>query len=413
MLTDAKARTAKPKDKPYKIPAGRGLYLEIRPTGAKLWRYRYRLPDAAGVLRENLYALGAYGHGGAERGEYSIVEAEAERARVRELVKQGKHPAMERKRERQTNITEAANTFRAVALEWIETKRRARTAGYIKQIESAFRDFVYPAIGDRPIASISPADLAGIVDAKAKAHPTAAILIQQWMGSVFRFAVRRHKITIDPSYAIRGLVERRPIKRKQPLREADLPAFRGALAKCRSARPVVIALSLLLYTFVRPAELRNAKWSEFDLESATWRIPAERMKMREPHTVPLSTQAVALLRELHRFNGENVFLFPNERDGKRPMANTTFNRALVAMGYSGRLTAHGFRTTASTWLNEAGFRPDVIERQLAHKERNAVRAAYNRAEHLPERRQMMQQWADVVDTAGASNVVPINAKAAA
>jgi integrase len=206
-------------------------------------------------------------------------------------------------------------------------------------------------------------------------------------------------------------VKRPPVKNKEPLRPSDIAAFSESLATAGGYRPTKLALELLLYTFVRPGELRRASWKEFDLEEGMWRIPAERMKMREAHIVPLSTQSVLRLRELHTFTGGQGWLFPNMRDAKRPMTATTMNRALERMGYAGRLSAHGFRATASTWLNETGFRHDVIARQLAHKERDQVRGAYNHAQYLPERRLMMQQWADAVDLMGSGRVVPIGSAA--
>jgi integrase len=413
MLTDLKIRNAKPQDRPYKLPAGKGLYLEVRPTGKKLWRYRYRLEDVQGIKRENLYAIGEYGKGGPDRGQFTLEQAEQERARARELVKAGKHPSHER-RERRSAVVEAqANTFRAVALAWIEENKPTWTPYYLKQIERGFREDVYPAIGELPISAINAAHLLKIVKDKAKTAPTVALLLRQWMGAVFRYAVAHLLATTDPTFAIRGTVKRAPVQNKRPLVGDEIPAFRDALAKSGGYRPTVIALNLLLHTFTRPGELRMAKWPEFDLDAALWRIPAARMKMGEAHTVPLSSQAVVLLRELRGITGAQEWLFPNLRDPKRPMTATTLNRALERMGYAGRLSAHGFRATASTWLNEAGFRHDVIEKQLAHKERNAVRASYNKAEYLPERREMMARWSDAVEAMGTgAKIVPIGARAA-
>ncbi len=412
MLTDTQIRNAKPRDLPYRIRAGKGLYIEIRPSGKKLWRYRYRLEGTEGGLRENLFAIGEYGKAGPERGQYTLAEAEQERARLRELVRGGVHPSHARRELRKAAIESGANTFQAVAEEWIAANRETWTAYYLKQIERAFADAVYPQIGDLSITKVTSAQLLTIVKSKAKAAPTVALLLRQWMGAVFRYAIAHLKAQHDPTFAIRRTVKRPAVKSKEPLRPGDIPAFRKAVAAAGGYRPTKIALDLLLYTFVRPGELRMGGWSEFDLDGAMWRIPAARMKMREAHVVPLSSQAVTLLRELHKVTGGQPWLFPNMRDPKRPMTSTTLNRALERMGYLGRLSAHGFRATASTWLNETGFRHDVIERQLAHRERNAVRASYNKAEYLPERRVMMQQWADAVDamaTAEDGNVVPIGA----
>lgn len=413
--SDSQIRNAKAEERPYRRPVESGLYLEVRPTGARLWRYRYRLPDANGVKRENLFALGAYGKKGADAGEFTLEEARQERARLRELVKQGIHPAAARKQARTAVIEAQANTFKAVSLAWIEENRKRWTPYYLKQIERGLREDVYPAIGNRAIASIVAPDLHKIIKAKKATAPTVALLLRQWMGAVFRYAVAEHLATGDPTSALRQSVKRAPVTNKTPLRDRDIPGFMEALDKSEAegVRPTSIALRILLYTFVRPGELRGAKWRELDLDGAIWRIPAERMKNRQPHNVPLSSQAVALFRDLHKITGGQEWLFPNVRDPKRPMSATTLNRVLERMKYGGRLSAHGFRATASTWLNEAGYRPDVIERQLSHKERNAVRASYNKAEYLPERRAMMQQWADAVDAMGAGKVIPIGSARAA
>jgi len=397
LLTDTAIRNAKPKDRPYKMRAGKGLYLEVRPTGKKLWRYRYRLDDAAGKRRENLFAMGEYGKRGRDHGEFTLDEAQEERSRLRQLVREGKHPSHER-RARQRAVVEAqANTFRTVAADWIAANQRDWSPTYLKQVKRGLDEDVYTTIGDLPITGITPPHLLKVVKAKAKAAPTVALLLRQWMGAVFRFAIGEHKATNDPSSAIRRTVKRAPVKNKEPLRDRDIPAFRTSLGTVTAGRPTKLALEILMYTFVRPGELRMSKWREFDLEAALWRIPAERMKMGAPHTVPLATQVVERLRELQTFTGGEQWLFPNTRDSSRCMTATTLNRVLERMGYLGRFSAHGFRATASTWLNETGYRPDVIERQLAHKERNAVRGAYNRAEYLPERRQMMQDWANAID----------------
>jgi integrase len=413
--SDTDIRNAKPESAPYRRPVGRGLYLEVRPTGAKLWRYRYRLPNAEGIRRENLYAMGEYGKGGKDRGQFTLVEAEIERARLRELVKQGTHPVQERRERKAKVIRTSANTFKSIALKWLDTKRSSKSAEYIKQIERAFDNDVYPVIGDRPITAIDHADLSDIVDKKAATAPTVALLIQQWCGSVFRYAVKKRKASHDPSHMLRGTVERPPVKSKAPLLRADFPGFFEALEKHGGTRATKIALQLLLYTFVRPGELSGAPWPEFNLDAAIWKIPASRMKKGVEHWVPLSTEAVALLRELHKLTGGSDWLFPNVRDPKKPTTGKEFNVALGRMGYSGRFTAHGFRATAASALNDLGMRHDVIEAQLAHQERNKSRAAYNQATYWTARQELMQAWAGVVkqwaagESISTSNVVALRA----
>jgi integrase len=254
-----------------------------------------------------------------------------------------------------------------------------------------------------------------VVDKKAKTAPAAAMMIQRWIGAVFRYAMKKGKATADPTYILRGSVERAPTKSKSPLLKSDFPSFFAALEKCGSNRTTKIALELLLYIFVRPGELCGGRWPEFDLDAAIWKIPAERMKGRLEHWVPLSRQAVQLLRELQTLTGGQQWLFPNSRDPKKHMTGKALNKALERMGYSGRLSAHGFRATASTALNDLGLRHDVIEAQLAHKERDKTRASYNQATYWSARQELMQTWADVVQQwaagkdAATTNVIPLRA----
>jgi integrase len=224
------------------------------------------------------------------------------------------------------------------------------------------------------------------------------LLVRRWSSAIFRYAVATLRADGDPAAALKGAIHRAKVEHHKPLSRSQIVEFTKTLDKYGGYRTTVIALRLMLLTFVRTVELRKAEWSEFDLENAEWRIPAERMKMREPHIVPLSNQAVALLQELQTYTGGRGLLFPNYRNPKECMTATTLNRALERMGFNGKgsigFSAHGFRATASTLLNEMGYRSDVIERQLAHAERDKVRASYNHAEYMDERKVMMQEWAD-------------------
>jgi integrase len=266
-----------------------------------------------------------------------------------------------------------------------------------------------------PIRSVTAAHLLEIVRRVEKRAPTVALLLRQWCSAVFRYAVATLRADGDPTVALKGAITRPKVQHNKPLSKAEIPRFLEKLEQVGGNRTTKIALRLLLLLFVRPIELRAGEWvGEFDLDGREWRIPAARMKMREPHAVPLSLQAVELLLELKTITGGSRWLFPNNRRPKTHMGATTLNRALDRMGYSGKFSAHGFRATASTMLNEMGYRPDVIERQLAHKERNAVRAAYNQAQYLAERRDMMQAWADALDSIVAGGrVVPIRTGKAA
>ncbi|TRO08246.1 DUF4102 domain-containing protein [Ectopseudomonas mendocina] len=394
-LTDAKIRNAKATDKPLKLTDSGGLYLEVRPTGAKLWRLRYRIGG-----KENVFAIGGYP-------EVGLADARSEREKVKPLIRQGIHPSHNRQAERLANSAANANTFEAVTREWIKKKAPSWTPFYLRQVERTMESEVFPFVGKLPIRNVSAAHLLEILSRiEARGAATVALLVRQWSSAVFRYAVATLRADVDPAAALKGAVHRPKVQHHRPLTREQIVEFSKALEKYGGYRATVIALRLMLLTFVRTVELRKAEWAEFDLDRAEWRIPAERMKMREPHIVPLSRQVVELLRELQTLSGGRRLLFPNLRKPNECMTATTLNRALERMGFNGKdsigFSAHGFRATASTMLNEMGYRADVIERQLAHAERNKVRASYNQAEYLEERRQMMQAWADNVDSNIAS-----------
>jgi integrase len=412
-LTDAKIRNTKPGDKPIKLTDGGGLYLEVRTTGAKLWRYRYRIAG-----KENVFAVGEY-FNDKRGGHISLDDARGERDKARALIKQGIHPAHNRQAARLATNAENANTFEAVAREWIAKKKQGWTPYYLRQVERFHETDVFPYVGNLPIRNVTAAHLLEIVRRiEGRGAETVALLVRQWASAIFRYAVATLRADADPAAALKGAIHRPKVEHHKPLSRDQIADFVKALDSYGGYRTTVIALRLMLLTFVRTVELRGALWTEIDLDRAEWRIPAERMKMREPHIVPLSRQAVELLRELHTYTGGRGFMFPNYRNPKTCMTATTLNRALERMGFNGKdsigFSAHGFRATASTILNELNFRPDVIERQLAHAERNKVRASYNQAEYLEERRAMMQQWADLTDEMAKDDdkVTPIKKAAA-
>jgi integrase len=414
-LTDGQIRNAKPGDKPIKLTDGGGLYLEVRPTGAKLWRYRYRIAG-----KENVFAVGKYvqapsgetkeqNQSRCNAGMLTLAEARARREECRALVKQGMHPAHYRQVARMEQSVRNANTFEAVAMEWIVKKKPGWTPYYLRQVERFLEADVFPYVGNLPIRNVTAAHLLEIVRrVEGRGAETVALQVRQWASAIFRYAVATLRADVDPAAALRGAIHRPKVVHSKPMTRDQVADFVNALEGYAGYRTTVIALHLMLLTFVRTVELRGALWAEIDLDRAEWRIPAERMKMREPHIVPLSRQAVELLRELHTYTGGRGMLFPNYRNPKTCMTATTLNRALERMGFNGKgsigFSAHGFRATASTILNEIGFRPDVIERQLAHAERNKVRASYNQAQYLEERRAMMQQWADLIDEMAKSSI---------
>jgi integrase len=400
-LTDAKVRTVKANSKPIKLADGGGLYLDVRPNGTKLWRYRYRIAG-----KENVFAIGKYP-------ESSLADARAEHGKARVLVKRGVHPSHNRQVERLSNQTANANTFEAVAREWVSKKSGSWTPYYQRQVTNFLAADVFPHIGKLPIRGVTAAHLLEIIRrVESRGAVSIALLVRQWSSAIFRYAVATLRADGDPAAALRGAIQRPKVEHHKPLSREQIKDFMAAVDEYGGYRTTVIALRLMLLTFVRTVELRKAEWAEIDLERAEWRIPAERMKMREPHIVPLSGQAVAMLKELRSYTGGRPMLFPNYRRPKGCMTATTLNRALERMGFNGKgsigFSAHGFRATASTILNEMGYRSDVIERQLAHADRDKVRASYNHAEYMKERRGMMQDWATYLDSLqSGSNVIPL------
>lgn len=387
-LTDTKLRTAKPTEKPYLLQDGSGLYLEVRPSGAKFWRYRYWLTPE----KDGRYTIGEYP-------AVSLAEARRERERVRELVKLGVNPTHEKKTDKLRQSHERANTFEAVAREWLERKKSKWSAYSHKQATSCLEQNAFPKIGKFPIRKVTAAHLLEILQAMEKrGAETYAMQLRQWCSAIFRHAVVTLRADGDPAAALKGALSRPQINHSKPMSAEQIGDFKAKLTKYGGNRTTVIAMRLMLYTFVRTAELRKAPWTEFDIENAEWKIPPERMKMKRVHVVPLPRQALLLLEELRTITGSGKWLFPNFRRPNDVMSATTINRALEHMGYaSGLWTGHDFRATASTRLHEMGYRSEWIERQLAHVEENKTKAAYNHAEYLPERRTMMQAWADWID----------------
>ena len=386
-LTDVKVRNAKPTAKPYKFADERGLYLLINQVG-KYWRFDYRFAGKRKTL-----ALGTYP-------DVSLSGARSKLNDARKLLANDVDPSEYRKVQKATTIERAASSFEAVAREWIAKFAPNWSPAHGEKITTRFERDVFPWMGGRPISEVTaPLLLTVVRRIESRGATETAHRALQSCGQVMRYAVATGRAERDPSADLRGSLppvnERHHASITEPKKIGELlraiEGYTGSLAtRC--------ALILAPLTFVRPGELRHAEWSEFDLANAEWRIPAEKMKMRAQHIVPLSTQAVAILNELQPLTGAGRYVFPGARTNGRPMSENTVNAALRRLGYSNDdMTGHGFRSMASTLLNEQGWNRDAIERQLAHAERDSVRAAYNYAEHLPERRKMMQAWANYLD----------------
>jgi len=387
-LTDVKIRNTKPTEKPLKLTDSGGLHLEVRPNGSRLWRYRYKING-----KENLFALGDYP-------TLSLQDARKARDDARELVKQGIHPSHARAGAMSTQVDSNADTFERVAREWLDTKRGKWTDRSLAQATHCIEQNAYPKIGRLPIRSVTAAHLLDLFKAMEKrGAETYAIQLRQWCSAIFRYAIITLRADADPAAALKGAINRPAISHAKAMNAEVIAELRQRLDVYTGNPTTVLAIKLMLYTFVRTNELRKAAWQEFDTgDAAIWTIQAGRMKMRRTHVVPLSRQSLSVLTALRELTGDGGQLFPNVRRPGDVMSSTTINRAFEYMGYdAGVWTGHDFRATASTQLHEMGYRPDIIERQLAHVEGNKTRAAYNHAEYMQERRAMMQAWADWVD----------------
>lgn len=402
MLTDTQIRNAKPKEKPYKLTDSNGLYLEVRPNGSKLWRYRYRIGG-----KENLFAIGDYP-------AMSLTEARGERESARKLVKQGIHPSHQRRTETLRRSIEAESTFQTVAETWVKENGAHWSENYRRQIDQRLRGDAFPYIGALPIKSIVPAHIKDVLKrVEKRGSPASAKLLKTWIGGVFRYAAGELLVDTDPTWPLRNTIKAPKTKHIAHLAARDIPAFLQAIEGVQGEYATKMAVQLLWLTLVRTVELRCAEWKEFDLEAGLWTVPAERMKMREPHVVPLSAQAVELLEALKPLTGRWQYVFPGRKDREQPLTHEAIRDVFNRAGYAGRFTPHGVRSTFSTYFNEAGVDHDLIELTLAHAERNKVRGAYNHAQKLDQRRQLMQQWADLTDAwRQGAKVLPLNSRAA-
>ncbi|GHV50486.1 integrase [Synergistales bacterium] len=382
MLTELQVKSAKPSNKPYMLRDDRGLYLEVAASGTKSWRMRYWIDK-----KEYKKSLGQYPL-------VSLKDAREKRDRIRLQILDGEDPAA--KPEREPN----APTFAEVWAEWMEKKvEAALSPAYAQDLKERSNNHLLPFIGNMKIADVTSVDVLRVVRRiEALGHAHMAHRVCQICGQVFRYGIASGLCQGDPTGGIKGAMQTHIAQHQASITD---PEEIGALLRAidgYSGAVVRFAMMLQAYTFVRPGELRHAEWAEFG--GAEWRIPAEKMKMKRIHIVPLSRQSVEILEGIKPLTGHGRYVFPSGRTpaGNRPMSENAVTAALRRMGYTGDdMTGHGFRSMASTLLNENSFKPDVIERQLAHIEGNSVRAAYNYAEYLPERREMMQWWADYLD----------------
>ncbi|MBF0401470.1 MAG: tyrosine-type recombinase/integrase [Magnetococcales bacterium] len=385
-LNDTALRNMKPSDKPFKQADGGGLFIQVETTGSRLWKISYRFDG-----KQKTISLGKYPH-------VSLKDARAKREEIKTMLAAGIDPSAQRQAEKES--TSGANSMEAIAREWFAKFSPSWAKSHADTIIQRLERDVFPPLGTRPISDIKAPELLTVLRRiEERGALITAHRIKQVCGQVFRYAIATGRAERDPSADLRGAL---PPARGSHHASITDPAKIGELMLAidgyKGSFVVRCALQFAPLVFVRQGELRHAEWPEIDFEKAEWRIPGPKMKMKDPHIIPLSRQAISILKELQPFTGDGRYLFPSNRTRERCMSENTTLAALRRMGYSKEdMTPHGFRSMASTLLNEQGWNRDAIERQLAHAERDSVRAAYNYAEHLPERRRMMQAWADHLD----------------
>ncbi|OQS34140.1 tyrosine-type recombinase/integrase [Chromobacterium haemolyticum] len=391
-LTDAAIKNAKPREdgKHLKLTDGQGLSLWIMPTGAKYWRLKYRING-----KEKLLALGVYP-------EVSLKEARLKRDDARKQIADGEDPASIRKMDKVIKLAAASNTFEAIALEWHQRESHEWSVAHSERVLSAMKSHIFPYIGDRPISEIRPLELLEVLrKVESAGNIDTTKRLRQRCSAVFRLAILTGRCDNDPAAPLTDALKSQQSTPRKALMREDIPGFLEALEKYDGNLQTKLMMKLMLLTFTRVGEMAMARWKEIDFDKALWTIPPEHRKLPEkskktapPHLVPLSKQALDVLRQLYAISGGREHIFPNRNSPRRPMSPETLRRALHRMGFRGKADVHGFRSTASTILNEEGFNPDAIERQLSHIETNKVRATYNRAQYMEERRKMMQWWAN-------------------
>jgi len=387
-LTDPIIRAAKPKEKPYKLSDGQGLILLIQPNGSKWWRYRYRMNG-----KEKMLSIGTYP-------DVTLKKAREMRVTADDLLKQGIDPSQHRQEQKQIAAIAAENSFESVSRQWWNHWKHARTERHADYVIRRLEADIFPVIGNKPIHSITaPTLLMAIKKIESRGALDIAKRALSTCGQVFRYAVGHGLAERNPAADIKPSDVLKPTKKANHARlnQKDLPELLQKIEEYDGQPLTRIALKLMALTFVRTGELIGARWEEIDMTAKQWRIPAERMKMRSPHIVPLSSQSLTLINELRTLALDDVLLFPSERRDGKTMSNNTILYALYRLGYHGRMTGHGFRGIASTILHERGYNHEYIELQLAHSPRDAVSAAYNHALYLDQRAGMMQEWADYLD----------------
>jgi len=388
-LTDTKIKSLKAREKQYKVSDGKNLFLIITPTGSRYWRFKYIFNG-----KEKLLALGVYP-------EVTLAQARERRDEARQQLADGNDPSFVKQIKQRAKKQAVLNSFEDVAREWHAKFLSRWTKGHAQTIISRLEKNIFPWIGSHPISEVTPMELLRLMrQIESRGAKETAHRVLQVCGQVFKFAIVTSRAATDPTAALKGALAPVQIKHHASITDPqEVAKLLRAIEDYKGFFITKCALKLSPLLFVRPGELRKAEWSEINFDTAEWRIPAAKMKMKSVHIVPLSKQTLAILNELHPLTGDGKYVFPGVINPDRPMSDNTVTSALRRLGYtSDEMTAHGFRSMACTLLNEHGWNRDAIERQLAHAERSNVRAAYNYAEYLPERRKMMQDWADYLQS---------------
>ena len=398
-LNDTAIRNAKAGAKQRKLYDSGGLFLLVSPSGGKWWRFKYRFGG-----KEKLLSFGTYP-------QVSLKDARDDRDKAKKLLRNRIDPALERKAVKQAES--GLGSFDAVAREWLSKFSNSWSTSHTRTIKQRLENYILPNLGTKQINEITAPELLAVLrKIEDRGYIESAHRVKQICGQIFRYAIATGRMERDPAADLKGALT--PPKSKRMASIIDPKGVGGLLRAIDDYKGSIVtqcALQFGILTFVRPGELRRAEWEEINFETKEWRIPAEKMKMKTPHIVPLSKPAIAILERIKSLTGQSRYVFPSERSESRPMSENTVNAALRRMGYTkAELTGHGFRSMASTLLHEKGWKSEVIERQLAHQERNKVKAAYNHAEHLSERRKMMHDWADYLEILRSNvKVLPIRA----
>lgn len=397
-LTNTAVLNAKPKDKDYKLSDGDGMYLYVTKSSSKHWRFKYRFGG-----KEKKLSFGSYP-------EVSLKDAREKRIEARKLIADNQDPSVTKKEEKQQAILNSENTFKPLTEAWHKLNASKWTQEHADKVLRRLELHIFPYLGARPIKEIKPLELLEVIQkVENKGATELSHRLLQTCNVIFRYAIVMGKAEYNPAADLKGALKAHKAEHYPTIPAKELPNFYKKLEVAQTSNINKLAIKLLLLTFLRQGELRKSEWEHVDFEAKEWRVPAHIMKMRDAHIIPLSKQTIELLQEIKTHTGHSKYMFPSQHHQKNPIMseNTIGSVIKKRMGYDGEMVGHGVRALASTVLNEHGFNRDIIERQLAHAERNKVRVAYNRAEYLPERRKMMQWWADYLERAqnGGGNVI--------